>query len=138
VAHDAGIPVPETTSAVGVTPAGSTMTTTNLATGTSSFVPQMGVAATSSDDDDVFEVIMGCPCLQVPELISLLEVLGTTHSALHHVRHVLQRDWDELRVEQQHLKDFGSMLKAWTKSVQQKAVDKRAYLDTLEAVLKEE
>jgi hypothetical protein len=30
------------------------------------------------------------------------------------------------------------MLKAWTKSVQQKAVEKREYLDKLEEVLKEE
>jgi hypothetical protein len=48
----------------------------------------------------MFEIVVGHPCLQAPEPISLPEALDTTHSALCQVRHVLHREWDELGVEQ--------------------------------------
>jgi hypothetical protein len=78
------------------------------------------------------------PCLQASKPISLLEALDTTHSSLRQVWLVFQWGWDELGEEQQRLKDWGSMLKAWTNSAQQKAVEKSAYMDKVEEVLKEE
>jgi hypothetical protein len=59
----------------------------------------MGAAANSPNDDDAFEVIMGCPCLQAPEPVSLPEALGTAHAGLRQVRHVLHWEWDKLGVE---------------------------------------
>jgi hypothetical protein len=77
-------------------------------------------------------------CLQASKPISLLEALDTAHSSLRQVWLVFQWEWDELGEEQQCLKDWGSMLKAWTNSAQQKAVEKSAYMDKVEEVLKEE
>jgi hypothetical protein len=57
---------------------------------------------------------------------------------LHQVWLVFQREQEEQGAEQQHLKDWGSMLKAWTMSMQLKAIENRAYLDKLGEVLKEE
>jgi hypothetical protein len=100
----------------------------------------MGAVTTwpDDDDDDEFEVIMGHPCFQGPEPISLPEAMDTAHAALSQVWHVLQLEWDQLGVEQQCLKEWGSLLKRRTKFVQQKAVEKRAHLDAMEKVLREE
>jgi hypothetical protein len=114
------------------------MTTIDSMVGMSSSMPQMTAAATSPDDDNMFEVIIGNPCLQAPEPISLLEALDTAHFVLHQVWLVFQREQEEQGAEQQHLKDWGSMLKVWTMSMQLKAIENRAYLDKLGEVLKEE
>jgi hypothetical protein len=42
------------------------------------------------------------------------------------------------RAKKQHLKEWSSLLKTWTKAEQQKAVDKMAHLDAMEKVLREE
>jgi thioester reductase-like protein len=137
--HDDGAPVLETTSAVDATAAGGgTTATTDLVARMSSSLLQTGAAATSSNDDDMLKVIMGHPCLQAPGLIPLPEPLDVAHSTLSKVRLVFQREWDELGVKQQCLMDWGSMIKVWTKSVQQKVMELRANLDKLEEVLKKE
>jgi hypothetical protein len=51
---------------------------------------------------------------------------------------VFQWEWDELGAKQQCLTDWGSMIKVWTKSVQQKVMELRANLDKLEEVFKKE
>jgi hypothetical protein len=130
--HDDGAPVLETTSAVDVTAGGGgTMTTTDPAAMTSSSLLQTGAAATSSNDDDMLEVIMWHPCLQAPGLIPLPEPLDAAHSTLRQVRLVFQLEWDELGVLQHCLTDWGSMIKVWTKSVQQKVMELRVNLDKL-------
>jgi hypothetical protein len=98
----------------------------------------MGVAATSPDDDDEFEVIMGCPCLQTPDPTSLPAALDMAHVVLRQVQHVFYQEWNELGAEQQHLKEWGSLLRVHTRSEKQKAAMKRAQLDAMEEVLKEE
>jgi hypothetical protein len=50
---------------------------------------------------------------------------------------MLQWERTELGVERERLKSQGSMLKAQSKSAQQMEIEKRAYLDKLEEVLKE-
>jgi hypothetical protein len=99
----------------------------------------MGAVATLlDDDDDKFEVIMGHPCFQGPEPISLPEALDTAYASLSQVRHVLQWEWDDLGAEKQCLKEWSSLLKTRTESVQLKAAEKRAHLDAMEKVLREE
>jgi hypothetical protein len=136
--HDGGVPAPESDSAMGATTVGDATARTDLAAGVTSFQTQMGAAATLSDDDDEFEVIMGCPCFHALKPISLPEALDVAHSAVRQAHHVLQREWDDLGVKQQHLKEWGSLLKAHTKSEQQKVAAKREHLDAMEKVLKEE
>jgi hypothetical protein len=46
---------------------------------------------------------------------------------------VLDQEWEE----QQHLRDWGSLLKTRTLAAQQQAARKRAHLDTMEEVLRE-
>jgi hypothetical protein len=50
--------------------------------------------------------------------VSLPEAMDMAHSTLRHVWHVLQWEWDELEAEQLCLKEWGSLLKMWTKSEQ--------------------
>jgi hypothetical protein len=81
---------------------------------------------------------MGRPCFHGPELVSLPEALDTAHAILSQVRHVLRREWEVLGVVKQCLKEWSSLLMVQTKSEYQKAADKRAHLDVMEKVLKEE
>jgi hypothetical protein len=125
--------VADATSISGATPRTDTLART------SSSQPQMGAAATlPDDDDDKFEVIMGRPCFQGPEPISLPEALDTAYASLSQVRHVLQSEWDDLGAKKQCLKEWSSLLKTRTESVQPKAAEKRAHLDAMEKVLREE
>jgi hypothetical protein len=58
------------------------------------------VVATSPDDDDVLEVILGHHCLRAPAPVSHSEAMDMAHSTQHQVRHVLQWERDELEAEQ--------------------------------------
>jgi hypothetical protein len=51
---------------------------------------------------------------------------------------VFYQEWNELGAKQQHLKEWGSLLRVHTRSEKQKAAMKRAQLDAMEEVLKEE
>jgi hypothetical protein len=55
----------------------------------------------------------------MPKPVSLPEAMSTTFSGLCQVQQVLDRERDELRVELQCLKEWGSLLKTWTLATQQ-------------------
>jgi hypothetical protein len=63
VAHDVGTPVPETGPAMDATADGGSAATTDPVARLFFSLLQMGAVATLPDDDDMFEVIMGRPCL---------------------------------------------------------------------------
>jgi hypothetical protein len=75
---------------VNATAASGATAITNPAVGTSSSLPHAGAATTSLNDDNVLEVVIGCPCLHALEPIPLLEALDAAHSALRQVQHVFQ------------------------------------------------
>jgi hypothetical protein len=78
---------------------GDAMAKTDPTVGMTSSCLQMGVVATSPDDNDVLEVVMGHPCLQAPVQVSLLKAMDMAYSKLRQVWHVLQQECDELEVE---------------------------------------
>jgi hypothetical protein len=74
----------------------------------------------------------------MPKQVSLPEAMSMAFSGLCQVQQVLDREWDELRAEQQCLMYWGSLLKMWILAAQQQAPRKRAHLDATKEVLREE
>jgi hypothetical protein len=107
-------------SSTGKTAAGDHTTTTGLAIGASSSVP--------GDDDNAVEeepeVVIGHPGLGAPGQVSVPDAVDTTLFALLQVQDVLQWERRGLEKERQCLVEWGSLLKKWTASKKEKAVEK--------------
>jgi DNA repair exonuclease SbcCD ATPase subunit len=137
-AHHADGPAPDTVLAMDRGATDGATTTAREAAEASSSRLQIEVEATSPDDRDALEVVLGCPCLRASVPVSLPETVDTAYSALRQVRDVFHRERADLEAEQLHLKEWSSLMKSRTKSEKEKAVKKREHLDAMEDLLKEE
>jgi hypothetical protein len=110
--------------------------TARAATETSS--SRLQAEATSLDNGDILDVVMGCSYLRALMPVSLPEALDTTYSTLLQAWDVFHQERVDLEVEQLHIKEWDSLLKSWTKSEKENVVKKREQLDVMEDLLTEE
>jgi hypothetical protein len=106
------------------------------AVGVLSSPPQMAAATASSgaDDNTVEEpkVIMGHPGLRAPRIVSLSEVMGTTHFVLNQAHDVLCQESEDINEEQLRPSVWVSLLKTWMTSEKEKAEARQKSLDVME------
>jgi hypothetical protein len=80
------------------------------------------------------EDIMVHPGLRAPGIVSLSEVMGTTHFALNQVHDVLHREREDINEERVHLSVWLSLLKQWTTSKKERAEVRQKHLDVMEVL----
>jgi 5-methylcytosine-specific restriction endonuclease McrBC regulatory subunit McrC len=100
--------------------------------------PRMMTGTTSMGADDNAieepEDIMRHPGLRAPEIVSLSEVMGTTHFALNQVHDVLRREREDINEERVHLLVWLSLLKQRTTSKKERAEVRQKRLDVMEVL----
>jgi hypothetical protein len=139
-----GIPTPDTTTMTGAAAsaimseaaASHPRASTGPASGAPSSPPRMATATTSAGTDnnaiEELEVICGHPGLRAPGVVSLFDVMGTTHFALNQVHDVLHREREDINEERQCLSMWFSLLKQRTTFEKEKAVARQKRLDVME------